>query len=131
MTHVFIASGGVTSPKGFVASGIGVGIKTYGVEPRYDVGVLSSTLPCVVAGVFTRNQVCGATVELCRERVEDGRARAVVVNSGCSNVAMGERGRRDARRMAQVAAAHLGIPEEEMLVASTGVIGRPLPLDAI
>ena len=69
--------------------------------------------------------------ELCRERVEDGRARAVVVNSGCSNVAMGERGRRDARRMTQVAAAHLGIPEEEMLVASTGVIGRPLPLDAI
>lgn len=131
MTHVFIASGGVTSPKGFVASGIGVGIKTYGVEPRYDVGLLSSTLPCSVAGVFTRNQVCGAPVELCRERVEDGRARAVVVNSGCSNVAMGERGRRDARRMTQVAAAHLGIPEEEMLVASTGVIGRPLPLDAI
>lgn len=131
MEHAFIASGGVTSPKGFVASGIGVGIRTYGAEPRYDVGILSATGPSVVAGVFTRNQVCGAPVELCRERVEGGSARAVVVNSGCSNVAMGERGRRDARRMAHVAATHLGIPEQEMLVASTGVIGRPLPLEAI
>jgi len=81
--------------------------------------------------VFTRNQVCGAPVELCRERVEGGSARAVVVNSGCSNVAMGDRGRRDARRMAELAANHLRIPEEETLVASTGVIGRPLPLEAI
>jgi glutamate N-acetyltransferase/amino-acid N-acetyltransferase len=131
MEHVFIESGGVTSPKGFVASGIGAGIKTYGAEPRLDVGLLASTGPCIVAGVFTKNQVCGAPVELCRARVEDGVARAVVVNSGCSNVAMGERGRQDARKMAEVAAFHLGIPEDEMLVASTGVIGRPLPLDAI
>ncbi|HEX4341102.1 MAG TPA: bifunctional glutamate N-acetyltransferase/amino-acid acetyltransferase ArgJ [Polyangiaceae bacterium] len=131
MEYVFIESGGVTSPKGFVASGIGAGIKTYGAEPRLDVGLLASTVPSAVAGVFTKNQVCGAPVELCRARVEGGRARAVVVNSGCSNVAMGERGRKDARKMAALAAAHLGIPEDEMLVASTGVIGRPLPLEAI
>jgi glutamate N-acetyltransferase/amino-acid N-acetyltransferase len=131
MEHVFLESGGVTSPKGFVAGGVVAGIKTYGVEPRFDVGVLASTVPCVVAGVFTKNQVVGAPVELCRARVEGGRARAVVVNSGCSNVAMGDRGRKDARRMAELAATRLGIPEEEMLVASTGVIGRPLPLDAI
>ncbi len=131
MEYAFIESGGVTSPKGFVASGISVGIRTYGAEPRYDVGLLAATGPCAVAGVFTKNQVCGAPVELCRARVEGGSARAVVVNSGCSNVAMGERGRSDARQMARAGAVHLGIPEEEMLVASTGVIGRPLPLDAI
>jgi glutamate N-acetyltransferase/amino-acid N-acetyltransferase len=131
MDHVFIEGGGVTSPRGFLASGVRTGIKTYGPEPRLDVGLLTSTEPCVVAGVFTRNKVCGAPVELCRERMKAGRARAIVVNSGCSNVAMGDRGRRDAHRMAQIAATHLGFPEDELLVASTGVIGRPLPLEAI
>src|SRR3954453_16495995 len=118
MDLVWIDQGGVTSPRGFVANGVATGIKTYGVEPRFDVGVLTSTRPCAVAGVFTRNQVCGAPVELCRERVGGGIARGVVVNSGCSNVAMGERGRRDARKMAEIAARHLGLPEQEMLVAS-------------
>jgi glutamate N-acetyltransferase/amino-acid N-acetyltransferase len=131
MTHVWIEGGGVTSPKGFVAGGVYAGLKTYGAEPRLDVGVLASTGPCSVAGVFTKSRVCGAPVELCRERVESGSGRAVVVNSGCSNVATGEEGRRDARRMAAVAAAHLGIPSEEVLVASTGVIGRRLPMDKI
>lgn len=127
----WLGSGGVTSPQGFEASGVNAGIKTYGVEPRLDVGLLVSTRPALVAGVFTRNQVVGAPVELCRERVSAGHARAVVVNSGCSNVAMGERGRADARRMASVAARHLGVSENEVLVASTGVIGRPLPMDRI
>jgi glutamate N-acetyltransferase/amino-acid N-acetyltransferase len=131
MDHEFLESGGVTTPKGFVAGGVCAGIKTYGAEPRLDVGILASTEGCAVAGVFTRNQVVGAPVELCRERVQSGRGRAIVVNSGCSNVATGERGRRDARRMAQVAAAHLGIPDQEVFVASTGVIGRQLPLEAI
>jgi glutamate N-acetyltransferase/amino-acid N-acetyltransferase len=131
MDHAWIEQGGVTSARGFLGSGVYTGIKSYGVEPRLDVGLLLSTEPCSVAGVFTQSRVCGAPVELCRERVASGRARGVVVNSGCSNVAMGERGRSDARRMAAAAARHIGVPEAEMLVASTGVIGRPLPLAAI
>ena len=131
MTHVWIDGGGVTSPKGFVAGGVSAGLKTYGAEPRFDVGILASSGPCSVAGVFTKSRVCGAPVELCRERVVSGRGRAVVVNSGCANVATGEKGRLDARHMAALAAAHLGIPDDEVLVASTGVIGRRLPMDKI
>jgi glutamate N-acetyltransferase/amino-acid N-acetyltransferase len=131
MTHLWIDGGGVTSPKGFVAGGVRAGLKTYGAEPRLDVGVLASTGPCSVAGVFTKSRICGAPVELCRERVKGGSGRAVVVNSGCSNVATGDDGRRDARRMAAIAAEHLGIAEDDVLVASTGVIGRRLPMDKI
>ncbi|HVH06844.1 MAG TPA: bifunctional glutamate N-acetyltransferase/amino-acid acetyltransferase ArgJ, partial [Myxococcota bacterium] len=84
-----------------------------------------------VAGVFTRSSVVGAPVELCRSRVRRGRARGVVVNSGCSNVAMGARGIRDAEAMAAAAARAVGCDAREMLVASTGVIGMPLPLAKI
>lgn len=105
--------------------------KTYGPEPRLDVGLLLSALPANAAGVFTKNRICGAPVELCRERITSGRARGVIVNSGCSNVATGDQGRADARRMAELAAEHAGIPALEMLVCSTGVIGRPLPMDRI
>jgi glutamate N-acetyltransferase/amino-acid N-acetyltransferase len=130
MSHEFI-EGGVTAPLGFEAGGVFAGIKTYGPEPRLDVGLLAATGPCTVAGVFTKNKVCGAAVDWCRERVAGGSARAIAVNSGCSNVAMGERGHRDARRMATIAAERLGIPVEEILVASTGVIGRALPMEKI
>ena len=131
MDHVWIEAGGVTSPEGFMAGAVYAGVKTYGPEPRFDVGILASTEPATCAGVFTKNKVVGAPVELCRERVKLGRGRAVVVNSGCSNVAMGDVGRRDARAMASIAAECLGVPEAEVLVASTGVIGRPLPMDKI
>jgi len=127
----WLLEGGVTSPLGYQASGVYAGIKTYGEEPRYDVGILFSTADARVAGVFTKNRVVGAPVELCRERVATGRGRAVVANSGCSNVAMGEQGRVAARAMARHAAKRLGVPEEDVLVGSTGVIGRPLPIDKI
>jgi glutamate N-acetyltransferase / amino-acid N-acetyltransferase len=131
MSLVSIEHGGVTTPRGFLAGGAYAGIKTYGAEPRLDVGLLASNGPCNVAGVFTRSQVVGAPVALCRKRVASGHGRAIVVNSGCSNVAMGERGDLDAVAMAAAAARHLEIDEEEVLVASTGVIGRPLPMDRI
>jgi glutamate N-acetyltransferase/amino-acid N-acetyltransferase len=131
MAPVSIERGGVTAPRGFLAGGAYAGIKTYGPEPRLDVGLLTSDGPCNVAGVFTRSQVVGAPVELCRKRVATGRGRAVVVNSGCSNVAMGEQGERAAIAMAASAARHLEIDEDEVFVASTGVIGRPLPMDRI
>ncbi|MHC5033394.1 MAG: bifunctional glutamate N-acetyltransferase/amino-acid acetyltransferase ArgJ [Planctomycetota bacterium] len=109
---------------GFRAAGVRCGIKPRGL----DLALLASDGLASVAGVFTRSTVVGAPVELCRERVRAGRARAVVVNSGVSNVAMGARGRRDARAMAAQAARALGAEPRHVLVASTGVIGAPLPM---
>jgi glutamate N-acetyltransferase/amino-acid N-acetyltransferase len=112
---------------GFRAAGVACGIKDEG----RDLALIASDLPASVAGVYTRSTVVGAPVELSRERTRRGRARAIVVNSGCSNVAMGERGRRDARAMAARAARALDVPEAQVLVASTGVIGEPLPMAKI
>ena len=126
----WLSSGGITSPRGFRAGGAYAGIKTYGAEPRLDVGLLVSEVTASVAGVFTTNRICGAPVVVCRERLLKGRARALVANSGCSNVAV-EQGVADARQMTRWAAAHLGVDEAETFVASTGVIGRRLPLDKL
>jgi glutamate N-acetyltransferase/amino-acid N-acetyltransferase len=127
----WIPEGGVTSPAGFRAGGVYAGIKSYGAEPRLDLGILASERPCAAAGIFTRNQVCGAPVALNRVRIANGSARAVVANSGISNVAMGEPGTRDAQRMTELAAEHTGIAVDEVLVASTGIIGKALPMDRI
>jgi len=112
---------------GFRASGVHCGIKHSG----RDLALLVSDRPAAVAGVFTRSTVVGAPVELCRARVRRGRGLAVVANSGVSNVAMGARGRRDAEAMAAAAARALGTTSEDVLVASTGVIGEPLPMPKI
>jgi glutamate N-acetyltransferase/amino-acid N-acetyltransferase len=109
---------------GFLASGISCGIK----RGAPDLAVIASQAPAAVAGVFTRSSVVGAPVELSRARVRAGRARAVVVNSGIANVATGRAGLQAARRMTAWTASALGCPEEQVLVASTGVIGEPLPL---
>lgn len=127
----WIEGGGVTSPQGWLAGAVYAGIKTYGAEPRYDLGLLFSDRPCAVAGIFTRNAVCGASIVLDRQRIAGGTAQALIVNSGCANVALGEQGMRDARHMAALAGRQLNLPEERVLVASTGVIGRPLPMDKI
>ena len=131
MECVAIEEGTVCSPRGFSAGGTYTGIKTYGPEPRLDVGLLVSEVPCVAAGIFTRNQVCGAPVTVSREHLENGRAQAIVANSGCSNVALGARGLRDARAMCELAAQRLGLHADDVLVGSTGVIGRPLPMEAL
>ena len=112
---------------GFRAAGLHAGIKDH--DP--DLALIVSDDLASAAAVFTQSTVVGAPVEVSRERVKSGRARGVVVNSGCSNVAMGARGIRDAKAMARIAAKAVGCDETEMLVASTGVIGEPLPMDAI
>ncbi len=81
--------------------------------------------------MFTQSTVVGAPVALSRERVRRGVVRAIVANSGCSNVAMGARGMRDARAMTALAARSVGCKPDEVLVASTGVIGHPLPMEKI
>jgi glutamate N-acetyltransferase/amino-acid N-acetyltransferase len=127
----WVAEGSVTTPRGFTAGAAAAGIKTYGDGARLDLGLLAADRPCSVAGVFTKNRVCGAPVTVCRERVATGRAQALIVNSGCSNVATGERGLQDARTMCELAAQALKIPAELVLVGSTGVIGRHLPMDKL
>lgn len=127
----WIEGGGVSSPAGFRAGAAYAGLRTYGEQPGFDVGLLVADGPCAVAGLFTRNAVVGEALLLTRERVAGGTARAVVVNSGNSNCVTGEQGAADARRMAALAAARLGTAEDEVLVGSTGVIGQPLPMERV
>lgn len=114
--------------RGFRAAGVACGIKPSGA---LDLALIASDRPAAVAGVFTTNRFLAAPVRVTRPRVRRGRARAVVVNSGISNVAMGARGMRDAREMTRLAASVLDVPPGEVLVASTGVIGQPLPMSAL
>ncbi len=113
---------------GFQAAGIVAGIKKNG---RKDLGLIFAEKTATVAGVFTTNKVQAAPVLLDRQRIPAGRCRAIVVNSGNANCCTGARGLQDAEAMARSVAAELGIPPELVLVASTGVIGEPLPVDKI
>ncbi len=131
MEFQWLESPAVTSPSGWSAGAAYAGIKTYGPAPRFDVGLLVSERPCAVAGVYTQNRICGAPVALTRARALSGSARALIVNSGCSNVGMGARGEQDARQMTALAARKLGVEETQVLVGSTGVIGRPIPMQKI
>jgi glutamate N-acetyltransferase/amino-acid N-acetyltransferase len=124
----FIASGGVTSAQGFRAGATGAGIKK---KEALDLGILFSEAPCAAAALFTTNKIKAAPVVLSQQRLQSGRAVAVVVNSGCANACTGEQGLRDAAEMAELAAGGIGVSSEEVLVASTGVIGLPLPMKLI
>lgn len=124
-----LANGSVTSPHGYLAGAINAGIKS---DPeKLDLALLVSERPCSAAGTFTQNRFAAAPVQLDRERIAAGRARAIVVNSGNANACTGERGLENARLMARYAAQKVGIPEEEVLVASTGIIGVHLPIEKI
>jgi glutamate N-acetyltransferase / amino-acid N-acetyltransferase len=93
--------------------------------------VLASDEPCAAAGTFTLNRVCAAPVKWCRERLPADDIRAVVINSGNANAATGEEGLANARRTADAAASRLDCRADQILVASTGVIGHQLPMDKI
>ena len=126
----WIEGGGVTTPSGFIAGGTYANIKTYGETPRMDVGILAATGPCTVAGVFTRNAVVGEPVAWDRRVLAAQRPmRGLVVNSGNANTVTGDQGTRDCARMADLAAEVLGVTADEILVASTGVIGRQMPME--
>lgn len=115
--------------EGFTAGAVAAGLKKKkGVK---DLGIIASEGPARVAGVFTRNRVQAAPVRLDRERITAGICRAVIVNSGNANCCTGSKGMADALAMARLAAEGLGIAEEEVLVASTGVIGQPLDIGKI
>jgi glutamate N-acetyltransferase/amino-acid N-acetyltransferase len=96
---------------------------------RCDLTFVELAAGTSVAGVTTRNVCCSSEVELCRDHVKGGRARALVVNAGNSNAFTGFRGREAVERITRLAASHLGCTESEVFVSSTGVIGVPLPVD--
>src|SRR5579884_2702774 len=113
--------------KGFRYAGLHCGIRP---DPeRRDLALIVSDVPASAAGVFTQNRVRAAPVRLCQQRLPAADARGVVVCSGNANACTGAQGLADARRMAAVAAESVGCRAEQMLVASTGVIGRPLPME--
>ena len=119
--------GGVCAALGFEACGVHAGFRR---DPsRNDLALVAAGSPVAAAGVFTRNLFCAAPVTVDREHLAaGGRARAVIVNSGIANAATGEPGLANARRTAELLAARLGCRAEEVLVASTGVIGKHLDM---
>ncbi len=119
--------GGVTAPQGFRAAGVACGIKAEG----RDLMLLVADRVCSVAGVFTTNVVKAAPVLYTAKSVKTGRAQAVVINSGTANACTGEEGMRNCIKMAADVAQATGLAEELVLICSTGVIGRQLPMDKI
>ena len=125
-----IPEGTVTSPEGFFAGATSTGINKKAGD-KLDLAVLFSETPCVAAALFTTNRLKAAPVVLSQQRLKQGTAGAVVANSGCANAFTGERGLADAVEMVKLAAEGIGILPEDVLVASTGVIGVPLPMKRI
>ena len=120
--------GGITAVPGILAGGVAAGIKPSG---KKDIALVYSSTPARMAAVFTTNQVKGAPVLVSMEHARGGAAQAILASSGCSNVCTGERGIKDAREMTKQVGDLLRIPPTHILIAATGVIGVPLPMDKI
>jgi glutamate N-acetyltransferase/amino-acid N-acetyltransferase len=120
-------STGVTAPRGFRAAAVASGIK----PDRLDLALVVADASCSAAGVFTTNLAKAAPVLVSQKHLAGGSARAVVVNAGCANAGTGERGLADAREAAAIAAHAVGCPAEQVVVASTGVIGVRLPMEKV
>lgn len=127
--HIRNINGGVVAATGFSAAGVVCGIKTARGAP--DVALIVSDLPAVAAGMFTTNRVQAAPVLVTRDRIRGRKVRGIVANSGNANACTGMRGFEDAIRMAEVAARCTRTTPERILVASTGVIGQPLPMSKV
>lgn len=122
---------GVTFAQGFVAGAVAAGVKHAGTD-RLDVAVIASTVEhCHAAAIFTTNQVIAAPCLVTKKHVARGHLRGVVVNSGNANACTGPQGERDAVAMAAAAGALLTVDLHQVAVASTGVIGVPLPMDRV
>ena len=128
MAEIEWLDGGVTAVPGILAGGVAAGVKPSG---RKDLALIYSSTPGRAAAVFTSNQVKGAPVQVSMDHVRNGVAQAILANSGCANVCTGEQGLRDAREMTRLVGDLLKIPAKHVLIAATGVIGVPLPMDKI
>jgi len=118
---------GVNAVEGVTSLGKYIGIK----QKKKDLAVIYSSKLCNVAAVYTKNEVKGAPVYVNKEHLKNGKAQAIVVNSGISNVSTGQRGLDDAHEMTSLVAKELGIDKNDVLVASTGLIGAFLPMPKI
>ncbi len=119
--------GGVTTPKDFRAAGINCGIK----RRKRDIGLIVSDVPAVACGMFTQNRVKAAPIIVSKEHLTKTIAQAVIINSGNANCCTGSKGLKDAYLMTELTAKALNIPKEDVLVASTGIIGKQLPMKKI
>ena len=117
----------ITTPKGFKASGVHCGLK----KNKKDLALIYSEVKCNAAGVYTNNIVKGAPIYVTKEHLKDGTAQAIIINSGNANTCNGERGIQDTKAMAYFASFDLHLKPEDILVASTGIIGVPLNLKLI
>jgi len=123
-----VIKGGVTAAKGFLASAVNCGIKK---SKKSDLALLYSVKPCACAGTFTTNKVRSGSVELCEKHLKGGMAQAVIVNSGNANCCVGKEEIIAAERITGLTAAEIGIGKTGVLIASTGIIGKPLPVEKI
>ncbi|HEY8172043.1 MAG TPA: bifunctional glutamate N-acetyltransferase/amino-acid acetyltransferase ArgJ, partial [Dehalococcoidia bacterium] len=123
-----VPDGTITTPLGFVAGAVHAGIK-YPEPDRLDFALLCSARPCTASGVFTQSAFAGPPVKITRRNLGNGRAQAIVVNSGISNSLFGEEGMLRGEEMAQLAAERLGVDAADVIVASTGVTGWRLPVE--
>ncbi|MBY0586989.1 bifunctional glutamate N-acetyltransferase/amino-acid acetyltransferase ArgJ [bacterium] len=113
-------------PHGFRFAGRATGIKKN--QAKKDLVLIISDVDAVACGVFTTNKVCAAPVQVCRDRLPTKRARGIIINSGNANACTGEQGLADAKEMTASVARLLSLDSAQILVCSTGVIGRPLPM---
>jgi glutamate N-acetyltransferase/amino-acid N-acetyltransferase len=123
-----VPDGTITTPIGFVAGATHAGIK-YPEPDRVDLTMLYSERPCAAAGVFTQSSFRGPPVIISERNIANGRAQAIIANSGISNSLFGEEGMRHGEEMARVAAERLGVDAQDVVVASTGVTGWRLPVE--
>ena len=122
-------SGGVTAPRGYQATGITAGLKPSGLP---DLALIWSEVEAIAAGVFTTSQVKAACVDYCRKRLQAKHsARAILCNAGQANAATGKQGVQDALESAELLARELNISPNAILLASTGVIGQRIKMDAL
>lgn len=127
-TKIKRIEGGVTSPAGFKATGIHCGLRKN--KNKKDLALILADKPCNAAAIYTTNKVFGAPITVTREHLKNGIAQAVIVNSGNANTCNPD-GVEKANKMCEALAHYLGIKEDDVVVASTGVIGMPLPLEPI
>ena len=115
----------ITAPRGFWTAGLACGLKVSG---KPDMALISCPTGATAAAVFTTNKIVSAAVQVAREHFKSRKIYAVVANSGCANACTGQKGLANARKMCAVVAKTLGISPEQVLVASTGIIGEQLPI---
>ncbi|MBB3130908.1 glutamate N-acetyltransferase/amino-acid N-acetyltransferase [Paenibacillus rhizosphaerae] len=127
-TFTQVKDGSIVTPKGFSAGGVHCGLKK---TDRHDLGAILCEVPAVAAAVYTTNVFQAAPLKVTRESLRSGTLQAVIVNSGNANACTGQQGEADAYDMRAAAARHLGVAEQDVAVASTGVIGELLKMDRV